>query len=112
MVKVVLASLVIWHAVCAVPTVRVKVWVSAVPTPFVAVIVNVYVPAVVGVPVRVAVPSPMSVNKTPGGSPFWPVLDSDNCAVGNPVDLTVKVQAWPTVHVVLSALAIVGAWGT
>ena len=85
-----------------------KVWVAAVPTPFVALIVNVYVPAVVGVPESVAVPSPLSVNMTPDGSA--PV--SDNWAVGTPVDLTVKVQAWPTIHVVLSALAIVGAWGT
>ena len=85
-------------------TVRVKVWVAAGLTPFVAVIVNGYVPPVpaAGVPASVAVPSPLSVNVTPDGSA--PV--SDNAELGTPVDVTVKVPAWPTVKVVPAGLVI------
>ena len=77
-------------------TVRVKCWVSE-PAPFVAVILNLYVPPVpaVGIPESAALPSPLSVNKTPDGR----LPDSDKLGVGTPVDLTVKAQAMPTVHV-------------
>ena len=72
---------------------------------------NVYMPAVpaAGVPEIVAVPSPLSVNVTPDGSaPF-----SDNWQGGHPVDVTVKVPAWPTVKVAWSAPVILhAAWGT
>ncbi len=89
---------------------RVKVWVALGLPPFVAVIVNGYVPPVpaAGVPERVAVPSPLSVNVTPVGSA--PV--SDNPHVGDPVDVTVKVPAWPTVKVVPAELVIWHAWMT
>ncbi len=45
-----------------------------------------------GVPEIVAVPFPLSLNVTPRGS--LPV--SDNAELGAPVDVTVKVPAWPT----------------
>ena len=75
-----------------------------------AVIVNRYGPPepAAGVPASVAVPSPLSVNFTPVGSA--PV--SDNAALGTPVDLTVKVPAWPTVKVVPAGLVNAGAWLT
>ena len=105
-VKVVPLELVIWHA--AALTVRVKFWVASGLTPFVAVIVNGYGPPVVGVAASVAVPSPLSVNVTPVGSvPF-----SDKVAVGTPVEVTVKVPAWPTVKAVPRRLVILGAWLT
>ena len=106
-VKVVPAELVIPAAWL---TVRVKVWVAAGSTPFVAVIVNGYVPPelAAGVPASVAVPSPLSVNVTPVGSA--PV--SDNAELGTPVDVTVKVPAWPAVKVVPAGLVIRGAWRT
>ena len=90
-------------------TVRVKCWMSE-PATFVAVIVNGYVPPVpaAGVPASIAVPSPLSLNLTPRGSaPF-----SDKPGVGTPVDVTVKVPAWPTVKVVPAGLVIPGAWLT
>ena len=97
----------IWHAWL---TVRVKVWVASEPTPFVAVIVTGYGPPelAAGVPESVAVPSPLSVNMTPDGSA--PV--SDNPHVGVPVDVTVKVPAWPAVKVVPAELVIGHAWRT
>ena len=61
-----------------------------------------------GVPESAAVPSPLSLNLTPRGSA--PV--SDKAGVGTPVDVTVKVPAWPTVKVVPAALVIPGAWLT
>ena len=90
-------------------TVRAKDWVSE-PATFVAVILNGYVPPepAAGVPARVAVPPPLSLNLTPRGSaPF-----SDKPGVGTPVDLAVKAQTLPAVHVVWSALVIPGAWLT
>ena len=100
-VKVVPAGLVIPGAWL---TVSVKAWVAAGLAPFVAVMVNRYGPPEpgAGVPASVAVPSPLSVNFTPVGSA--PV--SDNAALGTPVDLTVKVPAWPTVKVVPAGLVI------
>ena len=89
---------------------RVKDWVASGLTPFVAVILNGYVPPVpaAGAPASVAVPSWLSLNLTPRGSaPF-----SDKPGVGAPVDLTVKAQALPAVHVVWLALMIPGAWLT
>ena len=58
---------------------------------------------------RVAVPSPLSVNVTPlGKAPF-----SVRLGVGEPVVVTVKVLAAPTVKVVLLALVMIaGAWLT
>ena len=71
-----------------------------------AVIVRTYVPPVpVGVPLRVAVPFPMSVKVTPLGR----VPDSLSAGVGDPVVVTVKLLAVPTVNVVLFALVIAGA---
>jgi len=89
--------------------VRVKCWVSGL-APFLAVIVNLYVPAVfaAGVPESAAVPFPLSVNVTLDGS--LPV--SDKLGMGTPVDVTVKAQRLPTVHVVWSALVIWGLWRT
>ena len=103
-VKVAWSALVILHAW---RTERVKVWVASGLTPFVAVIVSGYVPPepAPGVPASVAVPSLLSLNVTPGGSA--PV--SDNAHVGTPVDVTVKVPAWPTVKVAWLALVIVHA---
>jgi len=87
-------------------TVNVKLWVAAVPTPLLAVIVSEYVPPVpVGVPLRVAVPFPLSVKVTPLGR----VPDSLSAGVGDPVVVTVKLPAVPTVNVVLFALVIAGA---
>jgi hypothetical protein len=50
-----------------------------------------------GVPLSVAVPFPLFTNVTPPGSA--PVAVSDG--VGIPVEVTVKVQAVPTVNVAL-----------
>jgi hypothetical protein len=88
-------------------TVRVKVWFAGVPTPLLAVIVREYVPALpdAGVPLSVAVPFPLSLNVKPLGS--VPVSVSDG--VGDPVVVTLKLPAAPTVNVVLFALVIVGA---
>ena len=80
------------------------------PATFVAVILNGYVPPepAAGVPASVAVPSWLSLNLTPRGSaPF-----SDKPGVGTPVDLTVKAQTLPAVHVVWLAVVIPGAWLT
>jgi hypothetical protein len=62
------------------------------------------VPAVpvAGVPLNVAVPLPLSRNVTPLGS----VPVSVNEGVGDPVAVTVKLPAVPTVNVVLLALVI------
>ena len=50
----------------------------------------------------------MSLNVTPGGrAPF-----SDKPGVGTPVDLTVKVPAWPAVKVVQAEAGDPGAWLT
>ncbi len=51
------------------------------------------------------VPLPLSVNVTPLGSE--PV--SVRAAVGGPVEVTVKLPAWPSAKVVLSADVMVGA---
>ena len=72
-----------------------------------AVKVRGYVPAVpdAGVPLSVAVPFPLFVKVTPLGS----APDSVRDGVGDPVVVTVKLPAVPTVNVVLLALVIVGA---
>jgi hypothetical protein len=103
-VNVVLLALVIdgaWFIV------NVKLCVAAVPTPLLAVIVSVYVPPLpdAGVPLSVAVPFPLSLNVTPLGS----VPVSANVGVGDPVAVTVKLPAVPTVNVVLLPLVIAGA---
>ena len=71
-----------------------------------AVKVRGYVPAVpdAGVPLSVAVPFPLFVKVTPLGS----APDSVRDGVGDPVVVTVKLPAVPTVNVVLLALVIVG----
>ena len=58
-----------------------------------------------GVPAMVAVPLPLFVNVTALGS----VPDLVKDGVGEPVVVTVKLPAEPTVKVVLFALVIVGA---
>ena len=58
-----------------------------------------------GVPPSVAVPFPLSTNVTPLGSA--PVFVSDG--VGDPVAVTVKFPATPTVNMALLALVIAGA---
>ena len=78
------------------------------PIPFLAVILSVYTPPVVGVPESVAVPSPLSLNVTPGGSSRTRTIRT----WGTPVDVTVKVPAWPTVKVAWSGLVIWHAWLT
>jgi hypothetical protein len=103
-VKVVLLALVITGAVF---TVSVKVWLACVPTPLLAVKLMGYVPLVpaAGVPLRTPV---AGVNVTPAGS----VPVSPNVGAGNPVAVTVKVPAAPTLKVALFALVIIGAWST
>ncbi len=61
-----------------------------------------------GVPASVAVPLPLSANVTPPGK----VPVSLRLGVGEPVVVTVKLPAAPTVKLVLSALVIAGAWLT
>ena len=59
-------------------------------------------------PARVAVPSPLSVKVAPLGK--LPVsLINIVALVGNPVVVTLKVPAFPTVKVVLFALVMAGA---
>src|SRR5215472_12572307 len=65
-----------------------------------------YVPAAPdGVPLSVAVPFPLFTNVTPLGSVPVSVRDG----VGVPVVVTVKLEAVPTVNVVLLALVMLGA---
>jgi hypothetical protein len=106
-VNVVVFALVIVGAVWAVFTVRVKPWLAGVPTPLLAVMVREYVPPLpaAGVPLNVAVPFPLFTNVTPLGS----VPVSVSVGAGDPVVVTVKLPAVPTVNVVLLALVIVGA---
>ena len=106
-INVVLAALVIAGADCAVFTVRVKPWLADVPTPLLAVMVREYVPPLpdAGVPLSIAVPFPLSTNVTPLGSA--PV--SVRVGVGDPVVVTVKLPAVPTVNVVVLALVMLGA---
>ena len=75
-----------------------------------AVIVREYVPALpdAGVPLSVAVPFPLFVKVTPLGS----APDSVRDGVGDPVVVTVKLPAVPTVNVVLFVLVIAGDWVT
>jgi hypothetical protein len=72
-----------------------------------AVIVKTYVPPLpeAGVPLSVAVPFPLFTNVTPLGS----VPVSDSVGAGDPVVVTVKLPAVPTVKVVVLALVIAGA---
>jgi len=63
------------------------------------------VPPDAGVPLSVAVPFPLFTNVTPLGNA--PVSVSDG--VGDPVVVTVKLPAVPTVNVVVLALVITGA---
>jgi hypothetical protein len=72
-----------------------------------AVRVSVYTPPLpdAGVPLSVAVPFPLFTNVTPLGS----VPVSVKVGVGDPVAVTVKLPAAPTVNVVLLALVIAGA---
>src|SRR5271157_2354479 len=91
-------------------TVRVKFWVASLPTPLEAVKCREYVPPVpaAGVPLSVAVPLPLSANITPLGKA--PV--SLRLGVGEPVAVTVKLPAAPTVKAALLALVMAGAWLT
>ena len=88
-------------------TANVKLCVALGETPLLAVIVSEYVPPVpaAGVPPSVAVPFPLFVKVTPLGR----VPDSLSAGVGDPVVVTVKLPAVPTVNVVLFALVIAGA---
>jgi hypothetical protein len=62
-----------------------------------------------GVPDKVAVPLLLFTNVTPLGSAPVSVITM-LAFVGNPVVVTVKVPAVPTLNVVLFALVIAGAW--
>jgi hypothetical protein len=87
--------------------VRVKSWVAFGRTPLEAVMVIGKLPPVfaAGAPLN----SPVAVlNVTPPGSA--PL--SLNVGAGKPVTVTVKEQAVLTVHVVLLALVMAGAWST
>jgi hypothetical protein len=85
-------------------TVRAKFCVAAEPTPLEAVNVRLYVPPepAVGVPLSTPVDA---LNVTPVGN----APDSLRVAAGNPLAVTVKLLALPTVNVALLALAIAGA---
>ncbi len=74
------------------------------PYALVAVSGTAYVPAVVGVPDRVPVPLPLSVKVTPGGR-----LDQPRLGAGDPLVVTVKLNAVPAVPVALLALVNAGA---
>ena len=81
---------------------KVKVWAVGLKL-FVAVIVNellLLLELAGGVPARVAVPSPLSVNVSHDGSLVPPNVVADNAHVGEPVEVTVKVPAWPAIKVV------------
>ena len=82
-----------------VPMVIVKVCVTE-PLALVAVKVRVEVPAVVGVPEMVAVPLVFALKVKPAGR----VPVSASVAVGEPVVVTVKAKAFPTVSEVEAAL--------
>jgi hypothetical protein len=85
------------------PTVKVKDWL-AVPVEFLAVKVRRYTPLAVapGVPASVAVPLPLLVKVKPEGNvPVW-----DSVGVGEPVVVTVKLNAWPPVATAEAALVI------
>ena len=58
-----------------------------------------------GVPDSVAVPSPLSTKVRPSGR----TLDSVKAGGGQPVVVTVKVPAIPTVNVTVLTLVIAGA---
>ena len=58
-----------------------------------------------GVPDSVAVPVPLSTNESPEGNAPVRVI----AGVGNPVVVTLKLLAVPTVNVVAFALVIAGA---
>jgi len=79
-----------------------------------AVIVNGYAPAVpaAGVPDRVAVPLSLSANVTPEGSVAPGSASAMPPSSGNPVVVTVKLPAWPTVNVAVAALVTAGPWST
>jgi hypothetical protein len=106
-VNVVLFALVIAGAICAVLTVKVKLWLAGLPTPLLAVKANPYVPPLpaAGVPLSVAVPFPLFTKVTPPGSA--PV--SVSVGAGVPVVVTAKLPAVPTVNVAMFALVIAGA---
>ena len=57
-----------------------------------------------GVPARVAVPLPLSTKVTPLGS----ALALLTVAVGDPVDVTLKVPAFPMVKVLEATLVMAG----
>jgi hypothetical protein len=81
-------------------TVRVKDWL-AVPAVFVAVKLMLKTPATEGVPLNTPV---ATLNDTPAGKAPLSV----NVGAGEPVAVTVKDPAAPTVNVVLLALVITG----
>ena len=88
-------------------TVKVKPWTAFEPTLLLAVKLMLYVPAApaAGVPLKTPV---AALNVTPLGN----VPVSLNVGVGEPVAVTVKEPAVPTVNVVLFALLIAGPWFT
>jgi len=100
------AALVIFGATGAGATVIVNCCV-AVPLAFFAVRVSDEVPTVVGMPEMVAVPFPLFVKVTPLGR----VPDSVMVAAGEPVVVTEKVNAVPTVPVAEVELVKLGATG-
>jgi hypothetical protein len=86
-------------------TVRVKLCVAGEPTPLEAVIVRLYVPSepAAGVPLNTPVDA---LKVTPAGK----VPDSLRASAGNPLAVTVKLPALPTVNVALLTLVIAGDW--
>jgi hypothetical protein len=85
--------------------VSVKLWLAGRPTPFAAVKVTAYVPPepAAGVPLNTPVDA---LKVTPAGK----VPDSLRVSAGNPLAVTVKLLALPTVNAALLALVIAGAW--
>lgn len=107
-VKVVFAKLVNCGGLAGgVLTVRTNAWAGEEPAAFDAVNVMLYDPPVPtpGVPDRVPVPLPLSVNDTPEGNAA-PPREIDG--TGNPVAVTVKLPAIPTVKVAAAALVTAG----
>ena len=58
-------------------------------------------------PARVALPFPVLVRVTPAGSEA-----AENVGAGNPLALTVRLKAFPTLPALPSTLVMAGAWST
>jgi hypothetical protein len=85
-------------------TVSVKLWLAGWPTPFAAVKVTAYVPPAPAAGVPLSTPVDV-LNVTPAGN----APDSVRVHDGNPLAVTVKLPALPTVNVALLVLVIAEA---